>query len=170
VILAGPAASPGAAAGVHTRAVHALSCEIRGQPELVQAWSDGEGPAILAKLIASIKAPSSRFMVKVANMLSLLPVDYPGIRTVAVDSGLLAALLTFVTPDEVDDAVWEHTTRALVRLVQDCAPAATLLSEHRIADTIRRRQTEVARRPEEDQEGLAEEKAYAAALLALLPP
>lgn len=135
---------------------------------LVQAWCDGEGPAVLNTRITSVGSPNARFMVKVSNMLASLPVDYPAIRGVLVRSGLLAAIQSFLSSEHADDAVWEHTTRAMLRAAQDTPDAVTVLKDASTVDLIRKWQASIEGRPPDDQEALVEAKQYASALLSLL--
>eukprot|EP00038_Savillea_parva_P030580 m.78735 g.78735 ORF g.78735 m.78735 type:complete len:325 (+) comp9241_c1_seq1:305-1279(+) len=167
-ILVSPSKEPGSATGIHTRAIHALSCEIRGQPTLVQAWAEGDGPKALAQLATSVKAPSTRFMVKIANMLANVPDDFPPVCDVVVTSGLVEALVGFLELPDLDDSVWEHTTRSLLVLAQGSRDCVSVLVDKGVANTLQKRVDAVAGRSADEQEGLEEEKLYTSQLLALL--
>ena len=100
------------------RAVRGLSCLVRGEPKIIEAFVRKGGGKMLADLLGAPRAAATDGLrTRVAYLAAALAQDFPVFKNVAQPTGLLAALVAMLGKT-ASDPVWEQTLRALVNITQ----------------------------------------------------
>ena len=153
------------------RAVRGLSCLVRGEPKIIEAFVRKGGGKMLADLLGAPHADAAAaddsadgLRTKVAYLAASLAQDFPVFKNVAQPTGLLAALVATLGKT-ASDPVWEQTLRALVNITQGKPDAAAYLAAHtELLHQLAAREAVTALRSDPDKAALMEETAYTATL------
>lgn len=148
------------------RAVRGLSCLVRGEPKIIEAFVRKGGDTMLADLLGTSQAAATvdGLRTKVAYLAASLAQDFPVFKNVAQPTGLLAALVATLGKT-ASDPVWEQTLRALVNITQGKTDGAAYLAAHtELLHQLAAREAVTALRSDSDKAALMEETAYTATL------
>lgn len=158
------APEPECAPALRERAVRGLSCLVRGEPKIIEAFVRKGGGKMLAGLLGGAPPGADGLRTKVAYLVASLAQDFPVFKNVARPTGLLDALVATLGKT-ASDPVWEQTLRALVNVTHGKPDGAAYLAVHTdLLQQLAVREAAAAARSDDDKAALLEETAYSATL------